>query len=79
MKKQKAASNRAYLLCHVEVKYLFNVQRPNDVSQDRSGPGTVTSLHGSLAGWVRVRWDNDYENQYRMGADDKYDLQPLQS
>jgi hypothetical protein len=42
-------------------------------NQDDNGIGTIIDTSGE--GWVRVKWDNKkYENSYRIGSNDKYDL-----
>lgn len=43
--------------------------------QNGGTEGTIISrLEGTTSNWVRVRWDNDNENSYRIGHDNKYDL-----
>nr|KAG5690541.1 hypothetical protein BaRGS_014674 [Batillaria attramentaria] len=43
--------------------------------QGGTGPGTVTAVPApGRPGWVRVRWDTGEENNYRWGADGKFDL-----
>jgi len=38
------------------------------------GKGGTVIREANEDGWVQIRWDNEEENDYRWGADDKYDL-----
>ena len=43
--------------------------------QDGGGEGTVVKNRPSTnTGWIHVKWDTGDENDYRMGAEDCYDL-----
>ncbi|KAK7474948.1 hypothetical protein BaRGS_00033835 [Batillaria attramentaria] len=39
------------------------------------GQGTVTGPEPGLSGWWKVHWDSGMEASYRVGAEDKYDLE----
>ena len=36
--------------------------------------GTVTALDCSNPGWIDVRWDSGIANSYRMGAQNRFDI-----
>jgi hypothetical protein len=43
--------------------------------QDSNGFGTIRELPPKVPeGWVQVEWDNGYINNYRVGADQAYDV-----
>lgn len=43
--------------------------------KDGNGFGTVRALPPQVeAGWVQVEWDNGYTNNYRLGAENAYDV-----
>jgi hypothetical protein len=43
-------------------------------TQGGDGIGTIIGT-GSMAGWVRVRWEADHtQNEYRVGGQGSYDL-----
>lgn len=44
----------------------------NQAGQDRRGEGRIVEEYHD--GWVRVTWDCEYENDYRAGKDNCYDL-----
>ncbi|KAL4222501.1 E3 ubiquitin-protein ligase HTD1 [Mactra antiquata] len=53
------------------------VQRGKDWmygTQDGNGHGVVLT-HDKANGWVKVRWTSGYVNNYRIGADNSYDIQ----
>lgn len=41
-----------------------------------AGKGGTVIKEPNDDGWLQVRWDNEDENDYRWGVDDKYDLTP---
>ena len=44
--------------------------------QDGGGKGQVIKDKPSVTkGWISVKWDNGTEDNYRMGAENCYDLQ----
>lgn len=44
------------------------------VDQDRRGGGTVIGP-GGKPGWLQIRWDHGGENDYRHGAEGKFDIE----
>ncbi|XP_045169286.2 uncharacterized protein LOC123532018 [Mercenaria mercenaria] len=54
------------------------VQRGRDWkygNQDGNGSGSVRQLPPDVpSGWVQVEWDNGYLNNYRLGAENAYDI-----
>eukprot|EP00051_Salpingoeca_urceolata_P006568 m.86770 g.86770 ORF g.86770 m.86770 type:complete len:2399 (+) comp14887_c1_seq1:143-7339(+) len=46
--------------------------------QDGKPPGAGTVQGSPRDGWVDVLWDHGTQNSYRMGAEDKFDLQPAE-
>ena len=42
--------------------------------QDGNGPGKVIALECGTKDWIRIAWDNGNTNNYRVGAEDAFDL-----
>ena len=60
------------MLCFYSALMLLQDGRP-------PGVGTVIGWDEDKKDWIDVRWDSGGQNAYRMGADNKYDLEVASS
>ena len=47
---------------------------PNWVFGKEDGNQTGTIINVYSDGWVEVKWDNGLQHDYRVGAEDKFDV-----